>query len=384
MEWIKLLLVIVWRFRDNLSQLCIKAGVSIMKKVIFVLMLGMLPVFADELDKVFKDPPVRTEPYMYWYWLNNNVTAKGITADIEAMQKAGIGEVYIGHIVSEGIPEGNVAILSPEWWELVSFAIKEGDRIGVRISLFNGPGWSQSGGPWMKPEESMRYLVATDTRVSGGDVVDEVLAKHDKAIQDVGVIAYPVPSLEGVAVRPSRVTSTSTIGGLAEMLCGSRQGKKGCAIPVKPFSMDLFFDKPTCLQTLVMDWGSSKVKFSGQLEVVTNGQATKLRDLKVYRTNLMQAMGPLVTAPFTFSFEPTEATQLRISFTEISGAPVLEDLVFSSAAEVDFWVEKQLGRMYPEPVPPPDGFLWPRMPEVLEGTAVDVKRIVTQIGRAHV
>ena len=91
----------------------------------------------------------------------------------------------------------------------------------------------------------------------------------------------------------------------------------------------------------------------------------------------MQAMGPLVAAPFTFSFEPTEATQLRITFTEISGVPVLEDIVFSSAAEVDFWVEKQLGRMYPEPVPPPDGFLWPRMPEVLEGTAVDVKRIIT-------
>jgi hypothetical protein len=33
--------------------------------------------------------------------------------------------------------------------------------------------------------------------------------------------------------------------------------------------------------------------------------------------------------------------------------------------------------MYPEPVPPPDGFLWPRMPEVLEGTAVEVKRIIT-------
>lgn len=348
-----------------------------MKKVLLALMLGMLPVYADELDKVFKNPPVRTEPYMYWYWLNNNVTAKGITADIEAMKKAGIGEVYIGHIVSEGIPEGNVAILSPEWWELVSFAIKEGDRIGVRISLFNGPGWSQSGGPWMKPEESMRYLVSMDTRVSGGSVVDEVLAKHAKAIQDVGVIAYPVPHLEGVAVRPSRVTSTSAVGGLSELLCGSQKGKNGCSIPVKPFSVDLFFDKPTSLQTLVMDWGSSKVKFSGQLDVVTNGQAKKLRDLKVFRTNLMQAMGPLVSAPFTFSFEPTEVTQLRISFTEISGSPVLEDLVFSSAAEVDFGVEKQLGRMYPEPVPPPDGFLWPRMPEVLEGTAVDVKRIVT-------
>jgi hypothetical protein len=59
-----------------------------MKKVLFALVLGMLSVSADELDKVFQNPPVRTEPYMYWYWLNNNVTAKGITADLEAMKKA--------------------------------------------------------------------------------------------------------------------------------------------------------------------------------------------------------------------------------------------------------------------------------------------------------
>jgi hypothetical protein len=348
-----------------------------MKKVLLALMLGVLSVYADELDNVFKNPPVRTEPYMYWYWLNNNVTAKGITADIETMKKAGIGEVYMGHIVSAGIPEGTVAILSPEWWEMVSFAIKEGDRLGVRISLFNGPGWSQSGGPWMKPEESMRYLVTKDTRVSGGAGVDQILAKHDKAIQDVGVIAYPVPALEGVSVRPSRVTSTERVVGLSELLCGSRKGKNGCALTGKSLSIDFFFDKPTCLQTLVMDWGRSPVKITGQLETVTNGKTKKVRDLKVYRTNLMQAMGPLVSAPFTFSFEPTEASQLRITFTEISGSPVLEDIVFSSAAEVDFGVEKQLGRMYPEPVPPPDGFLWLRMPEVLEGTAVDVKRIVT-------
>jgi hypothetical protein len=348
-----------------------------MRKVFFALLLGLSPVFADDLDKVFQNPPARSEPYMYWYWLNNNVSAKGITADIEAMKKAGIGEVFIGHIVSDGIPEGDVAILSPEWWELVSFAVKEGDRLGVRIGMFNGPGWSQSGGPWMKPEESMRYLVSADTRIRGGAAFDEVLDKHEKAIQDVGVIAYPVPKLEGVVVRPARVESTVKVEGLSDLLCGTRKGVKGCALAPKPLVIDLHFLMPTCLQTLVMDWGSSKVKLAGQLEVVTNGKAKKIRDLKLYRTNLMQAMGPLVSAPFTFSFEPTEVTHLRLTFTEMSGAPVLEDLVFSSAAEVDFGVEKQLGRMYPEPVPPPDGFLWPRMPEVLEGTAVDVKQIVT-------
>jgi alpha-L-rhamnosidase len=348
-----------------------------MKKVFFALVLAMLSVSADELDKVFQNPPVRTEPYMYWYWLNNNVSAKGITADLEAMKQAGIGEVFIGHIVSEGIPEGKVAILSPEWWDLVCFAVKEGDRIGVRVGMFNGPGWSQSGGPWMKPEESMRYLVSKETRICGGASFNERLDKNEKAIQDVGVIAYPVPKQEGRIVRPARVECSAEIKGLAPLLSGKAQEKRGCALPKKPFTLDLFFDLPTTFQTLVMEWGASSVKLEGKLEAIVNGQPQLIRDLKIFRTNLMPAMGPLVAAPFTFSFEPTEVTHLRITISQLTGSPVLEDLVFSSVAHVDFGVEKQLGRMYPEPVPPPDAFLWPRMPEVLEGSAVDVKRIVT-------
>jgi hypothetical protein len=347
-----------------------------MKKVFFALVLAMLSASADQLDKVFQSPPVRTEPYMYWYWLNNNVTAKGITADLEAMKQAGIGEVFIGHIVSDGIPEGKVAILSPEWWDLVCFAVKEGDRIGVRVSMFNGPGWSQSGGPWMKPEESMRYLVSAETRIRGGASFDEVLNKHAKAIQDVGVIAYPVPRLEGRVLRPVRVETSNANPGLQQLLLGQKQ-PNGCSLPAKPLTLDLYFDQPTTLQTLVMDWGNSPVKLEGSLEIVVNGQEKKVRDLKLFRTNLRDNMGPLVAAPFTYSFEPSTAAHFRVTFTKITGSLVLSDIYLSSEARVDFGVEKQLGRMYPEPVPPPDGFLWPRMPEALEGSAVDVKEIVT-------
>ena len=45
---------------------------------------------ADALETAFRTPSARTEPYMYWYWLNNNVSAAGITADLTAMKAAGI------------------------------------------------------------------------------------------------------------------------------------------------------------------------------------------------------------------------------------------------------------------------------------------------------
>jgi len=331
-----------------------------------------LAVRADTLQQGFATPPDSTKPYMYWYWLNNNVSAKGITADLEAMKQAGIGEAYIGHVVSDGIPEGDVPILSPEWWQLVAYAVREGDRLGVRVGMFNCPGWSQSGGPWIKPEQSMRYLVSAETRVGGGTAFRGIPAKHEKAIQDVAVIAYPAPG-QDVDARPARVACEPAIHGLVDLLT---RGSPAVPLPARPLTIDLFFDRPVPLQTLTLDFGDSPVRLAGTLESVSDGTPKKLRDIALYRTNLSTAMGPLVTAPFVFSFEPVTTGHLRLSLTHLSGKPVAREIVFSSAARIDFAAEKQLGRMYPEPVPPVDAFLWPRQPEPAPGTAVDRTRIV--------
>ena len=339
---------------------------------------GSLAFGADSLEHVFQSPPPSTEPYMYWYWLNNNVSAKGITADLEAMKQAGIGEVFIGHVISDGIPEGTVPILSPEWWQLVEFAVREGDRIGVRVGMFNGPGWSQSGGPWMKPEQSMRYLVSAEARVAGGQTFRGVPPKHEKAIQDVALIAYPLPGDDGATVRPSRVACSAPAAGLDALL---KDGGPACALPPGPLTLDLYFDRPVRLQTLTLDFGNSPVRLAGRLETVRGGAAAKLRDLAVFRTNLSTAMGPLVTAPFVFAFAPTETDHLRLTFTQLEGKPVAHAVALSAAARIDFAAEKQLGRMYAEPVPPPDAFVWPLQPEPAAGTAVDAACIVDLAGK---
>ncbi|MDR2849143.1 MAG: glycoside hydrolase family 2, partial [Verrucomicrobiota bacterium] len=334
---------------------------------------------AGTLEQEFKTPPDSTKPYMYWYWLNNNVSAKGITADLEAMKQAGIGEAFIGHVVSDGIPEGTVPILSPSWWQLVEHAVREGGRLGVRVSMFNCPGWSQSGGPWMKPEQSMRYLVSAETRVAGGASFNGIPARHEKAIQDVAVIAYPLPAQDGAIARPVHVTYTPAVAGLDTLLT---QGGAPVALPAQPLTLDLSFDAPVALQTLTLDFGDSRVRLAGTLESVRDGAAAPLREVALFRTNLGSAMGPLVTAPFVFSFEPVVTDHLRLTLTRLEGQPVLHALTVSGAARIDFAAEKQLGRMYPEPVPPPDAFVWPRRPEPAPGTAVDAARVIDLTPRA--
>ena len=67
-------------------------------------------------------------------------------------------------------------------------------RTGYGIGMFNSPGWSQSGGPWVKPEQSMRYLAATDTMVKGSQTLSYTIPEYSDSMQLVRVIAYPTQS----------------------------------------------------------------------------------------------------------------------------------------------------------------------------------------------
>src|SRR5258708_24092473 len=45
----------------------------------------------DRLAAGFANPPSSARPHTWWHWCNGNISKDGITADLEAMKKAGIG-----------------------------------------------------------------------------------------------------------------------------------------------------------------------------------------------------------------------------------------------------------------------------------------------------
>jgi len=106
-------------------------------------------------EALFKNPPEWAKPHTWWHWMGGNVTKEGITADLEAMKFAGIGG---GHIfdAGQGIPDGPIKYNSPEWRELMAWAMKEAQRLGLDMTMHNCSGWSSSGGPWVKPEDAMK------------------------------------------------------------------------------------------------------------------------------------------------------------------------------------------------------------------------------------
>jgi hypothetical protein len=154
------------------------------------------PVSA-KLESGFSNPPARAKPYVWWLWMNGNVTRQGITADLEAMSESGIGGAWIFNIGSShgcNTPAGPVDYMSDEWLELVKFSVSEAKRLGLQLGVENCAGWSTMGGPWIKPEYASQKLVSTVIKVAGGKRVVTKLPQPETNLnhyRDIAVFAYP-------------------------------------------------------------------------------------------------------------------------------------------------------------------------------------------------
>ena len=181
---------------------------------VFLLLLVSLqtPAQTPQLKELFRAPSGDLRPWVYWVWMDGNLTREGITADLEAMRQAGIGGVIIME-VNVGIPRGDEEFMSPPWKALFKHAVAEAERLGIEISLITGPGWTGSGGPWVRPERSMQHIVGSPTRVHGPSRFDDTLSRPARRpaffgdgllpppleqqknvyYRDVSVLAYPTP-----------------------------------------------------------------------------------------------------------------------------------------------------------------------------------------------
>jgi hypothetical protein len=124
---------------------------------------------ADALERGFRTPPESAKPRTWWHWTGGNITKEGITKDLEWMKRVGIGGFQLAD-VSMGSGQSvdkKIAFGTPEWLDAVRHAASEADRLGLEMAIFSSPGWSETGGPWVKPGQAMKKLVWSETVVAG-------------------------------------------------------------------------------------------------------------------------------------------------------------------------------------------------------------------------
>ncbi len=180
-----------------------------------VMLAGQAALATGPLENNFLNPPPEARPGVYWYFMDGNLSRDGMTADLESMKAAGIGNVVFLE-VNVGVPRGPVDFLSPQWQELFTHAVREAERLGIEITLGSGPGWAGSGGPWVKPEQSMQHLVAASVNVTGpasfaavlptpaprepffgrAPMSQDMLRQWETYYADVAVLAFPTPTAE--------------------------------------------------------------------------------------------------------------------------------------------------------------------------------------------
>ena len=100
--------------------------------------------------------------------VTTQIEARGVKDPrvLESMKEVGIGNLVFLE-VNVGVPRGKVDFLSKEWQDLFAHAVSEAERLGIEITMGVGPGWTGSGGPWVKPERSMLHMVASSTEIKG-------------------------------------------------------------------------------------------------------------------------------------------------------------------------------------------------------------------------
>src|SRR6266852_2222597 len=166
-------------------------------------LIGTFPATAaDSLEAGFQHPPDSARPQTWWHWMNGNITREGITADLEAMKRVGVGGAQIFN-ADCGIPAGPVKFMSAEWREMFKHAVQEADRLGLQLCMHNCAGWSSSGGPWNTPEHAMQILVYTEKQIKGPTRFSDSLAQPTKRngyYKDIAVFAFKTPANRGYRI----------------------------------------------------------------------------------------------------------------------------------------------------------------------------------------
>ncbi len=326
---------------------------------------------ADPLEDAFRAPPASAKPRVWWHWMNGNVTQEGIRKDLEWLQRVGIGGVDVidASIETPQIVEQRLVYMSASWQEAFRFAVDTADRLDLEMSINTSPGWTLTGGPWVKPEQAIKKLVWTTTFIDGGRRFTGKLAmppditgpfqnieyvgrpegespadapKLPRFYADAVVIAYRLPGARPAVVKP-RIASSA--GALEADLLDDGELAKSISITGSegPAWVRFDYERPQTIRSAVLGtpsplsgtWGNLvPPAMSGQLQAQDiDGAWRDIATLNI--SNVPQV---------TVSFQPVTARVFRVVLSRVS----------SPKPAIPPWIDPAiLDKFFP---PPPKDF----------------------------
>lgn len=317
----------------------------------------------EELARDFATPPETVQTGIYWYWISGNISEEGVVRDLHAMKRAGINRAFIGNIGQDGLyTERNVLMMSDEWWKILHTALKTASELDIEIGIFNSPGWSQSGGPWVKPDEAMRYLASAQIEAEGPRHIETTIAAPAADFEDVRTIAYPAP--EEYASRPDAAIKTD-FGADNAAAIADGDPATGITLPAGRVNT-ITFDcgKPYTARSLTLKLLPSPAAYGARLEAEIDGTYTTVAAFTVDRSNPAINVGFDPYAPVTVSFAATTARRFRLVTDAAAQPGGVAEAELSAQPRIASYAEKTLAKMCQTPLPYWNHYMWPVQAEI--------------------
>src|SRR5438094_6966606 len=148
----------------------LKLGSLLLILTVFLMLRAHGQSSRDALVAGFLNPPDSAKPRVWWHWMNGNITKEGIKLDLEWMHRVGLGgfQNFDAGINTPKLVERRLVYMTPEWKDAFRYATELADKLGLEEAIAGSPGWSESGGPWVKPAQAMKKFVWSETRLQGG------------------------------------------------------------------------------------------------------------------------------------------------------------------------------------------------------------------------
>lgn len=311
---------------------------------------------SDLLEKGFLAPPDSIQTAVYWYWVNDHISKEGVIKDLHAMKKVGINRAFIGSNIRNrtswsrdlsGQWFGNVKCFSDEWWDILHTALKTASELGIETGLFNCPGWSQSGGPWIKPEQAMRYLDASELVVEGPVSISQKLSKPDSLFQDVKVLAFPVTSdykqnlleMPGTMITSSKVKKIpEAVGEIATYQLNESDG-----------ILDIELPETKTVRSLTL-YPAEYMNMKVELQVKENGEYKSVSKFSIDRRDSVENLasaGFEPYAPYDHSLGELKGKSFRLIFNNIGNRKSkISHIVLSPTPVLRSLTEKKLAKIW--------------------------------------
>jgi len=338
--------------------------------ILAVWMIGLGQLHAqnspDALKQGFENPPNGARPRVWWHWMNGNITKEGIKLDLEWMHRVGLGgfQNFDAALSTPKLVDQRLVYMTPEWKDAFKYATTLADQLGLEEAIAGSPGWSESGGPWVKPSQGMKKIVWSETRVEGGKAFSGVLPHPPTTTgpfqnlpvfdflafftgqpqpveptfyADTAVIAYKVPESD-VPTASLNPKITSSSGNLDTALLSDGDLAKTTDLPKAPVGQQAWvqYEFPSAQTmravTLVLnDPASAAANAFGAAESIADIEASD--DGQTFRklTDIPNDGG----VEHTIAFPAATAKFFRIAFTEHPPA---------GPGELEFDVDEPIGR----------------------------------------